>query len=94
MNDYNKLKNEIDEGTLTFRWDFGAKIEMPDGFNDWFFKNAVFLGEIDKILNDTIVKQDTHGQCFHNSQLVDLENKDIKYYEGLIYGPKYKKCFH
>lgn len=94
MSDYDILKNEIDENTLTYMWEFGDSIKIPDGFKDWFFKNAKFLSKISELPADLKIKQDTNGQCFHNSQLVALENKDVKYYEGFLYGPEFKNCIH
>lgn len=94
MSDFDILKNEISENTLSLIWEFGNNIKIPVDFENWFFKNSTFLGRIVDLPNNLKISQDTPGQCFHNSQLVALENKDVKYYEGLLYGPKFKNCLH
>jgi len=94
MKDEDVLNNDIYENTLTFYWDFGDNIQIPDGFNEWFFKNAEHLGKIIALPDNLQIPQNTPCQCFHNSELISLYNKDIKYYEGLLYGPEFKNCLH
>lgn len=94
MKDEEILDSDIREKTLKVRWEFDENIEIPEGFAEWFFKTAVHLGRINPSTNDLKVHQNTHGQCFHNSQLLSMNNNDVKYFEGLMYGPEFKNCFH
>ncbi|MDF2450481.1 MAG: hypothetical protein K0R26_2985 [Bacteroidota bacterium] len=94
MKDEEILNREINEKSLKVRWEFDENVEIPEGFIDWFFKTASHLGQISTAPNDLEVQQNTNGQCFHNSQLVSLANKDVKYFEGLMYGPIFKNCLH
>ncbi|MBS1635163.1 MAG: hypothetical protein JST26_04515 [Bacteroidetes bacterium] len=94
MKDEDILNNDIRENTLTFYWDFGDNVHIPDGFVEWFFKTSVHLGKIVDLPNDLHVAQNTPSQCFHNSALISLNNSSIKYFEGLLYGPKFKNCIH
>jgi hypothetical protein len=94
MKDEEILDCEINENTLKVRWEFNEDIQIPLEFREWFFKTAEHLGQISCWPNDLKVQQNTHGQCFHNSQLVSISNKDVKYFEGIMYGPVFKNCFH
>lgn len=94
MNDSEVLNKEIEEGTLSIQWEFSNNVELPEGFEKWFFKHAIHLGKIGSLPNDLKISQTTNNQCFHNSQLISIENKDVLYYEGLMYGPVFKNCIH
>lgn len=94
MSEEDILKDEIAKSTLSLRWDFGDNVELPGDFEKWFFKNAAYLGKTVELPKGLKVSQSTASQCFHNSQLASLESNALKYYEGLLYGPEFKNCWH
>lgn len=68
---------------------------LPDGFIDWFEVNGTFYAkQASSISNDLIVNCSTAGNCFQNSQLIALQNKDFNYYEGVLRTIKSKTLTH
>lgn len=94
MDNYDVLKKAIELNPATFFWEFDIDNSKRKDFEKWFYKKAEFLGKICELPNDIKISQDTSAQCFHNSQLVAIENDDVKYYEGYVFGPKYRKYIH
>lgn len=83
------------ENQRVFQSNFFWEIDVPDGFEDWFRNNGEYFSPSKKSIPIYLnVTQTTAGQCFHNSQLLCINNEVIDYYEGIIYGPKYKTALH
>lgn len=83
------IKNEILLDGRVF--DFN----LPEGFLDWFVENGTFFDQTHfEIPETTIIKNTKVGNCFHNSQLVSLQNDKISYFEGVIKGTANKYIIH
>lgn len=94
MTDFEILREDFENQTV-FQSNFFWEIEVPEGFEDWFVKTGEYFKSSVKIIpNELKVRQTTASQCFHNSQLLCIENDNIDYYEGIIYGPNFKKAYH
>jgi hypothetical protein len=90
---------ELHDGTVidnNFKWEFEYS-QLPESFLNWFMKHGECFERQtnEKDYFDRFnVSKTTNSQCFQNSQLLALENLDVKYYEGLVYGTKFKMTFH
>lgn len=94
MNDIDLLKEDFQDCTI-FQNNFHWEIDAPEGFNEWFIMNGEYLeSTIKKTPKKIKIRQTTGQQCFHNSQLLSIDNERIEYYEGIMYGPKFKTVRH
>lgn len=91
--------NELAEGTVidvTFNWEY-PNIKIPEGFLEWFLSNGKCFerySDEKSIFNQYENNKSTNNQCFQNAQLFSFKNTNIGYYEGFVYGAKYKMTFH
>jgi hypothetical protein len=90
------LQNELDENRIfqaNFNWEYDDNI--PVGFQEWFIENGEHFNSSLKKMPDSLKpRQTTASQCFQNSQLLSQDYPDAKYYEGIMFGPVFKACFH
>ena len=88
-----EIKTEILDAYYSDKRNFN--IEITDEFLAWFIKTGTFFSETHlTIPQDIIVTKTTPGNCFHNSQVVSLQNEGIRYFEGIIRGVKNGKIIH
>lgn len=77
----------------SFQWEFQELAEQK--FIEWFIENGLPFDKVIETVSDSItIKQSTGTQCFHNSQLLSYLNDGLEYFEGIIFGPEYKSCWH
>jgi hypothetical protein len=92
-NDFKELEKDIKEEILYANKNFF--FEVPEGFLEWFTENGKLFLNIHSVIPDEInVDKTKAGNCFHNSQLISLNNEDASYYEGIIRGVKSTSSTH
>ena len=90
---------ELNSGSViddNYRWEYD-NTPTPVNMGEWFVTNGQCFERNDNekgIIEAIEISKKTNNQCFQNTQLIALDNKGIKYYEGLVYGTKYKMTFH
>lgn len=83
------LKIEIQEGGPIFPFGVSAN------FLDWFIEKGEFFEYTHTVIPNNIkVTSSAPGNCFHNSQLVCLQNDEVPYFEGIMRGVKKKSIIH
>ncbi|MEI6489633.1 MAG: hypothetical protein WCP52_11765 [Bacteroidota bacterium] len=92
-NQFEKFKKEIRNEIVSA--DRAFDFQLTKEFLDWFINAGTFFSETHlDIPQETIVTNTTVGNCFHNSQLVSLQNEGILYFEGIIRGATSGKLIH
>lgn len=99
MTDIENFLEELRDGTVvdnTFKWEYD-NFQYPENFLEWFVNHGECFERYDnekELFNQLKITSSTNNQCFQNTQLLALNNEGIKYYEGFVYGIKYKMTFH
>lgn len=84
-----ELKKEIQQGGPIFGF------QLEESFLNWFIENGkCFEFSHVEILEKIKVQNSTPGNCFHNSQLVSMQNEEIFYFEGIMRGVNKKSIIH
>ena len=92
-NHFKELENVIKEEILYGNKNFFFYI--PEGFLEWFTENGKLFLNIHSVIPAEInVDKTKAGNCFHNSQLISLNNEEAPYYEGIIRAVKSTRSTH
>lgn len=92
-NNFIELENNIKEGLPDGNKNFF--FDIPEGFFNWFVENSKLFTNVYSAIPEKVkVNKTMAANCFHNSQLISLENKDVNYYEGIIIGAKSTNSTH
>jgi hypothetical protein len=95
VDDIKEFKKEIESYNVFsggFQFEFTEKVD--DDFLQWFISSGEIFEPFEGSTEIFEIIQSTASQCFHNSELFSLKNKDCVYYEGIMYGTVYKNVWH